>query len=328
MKFRNRLISASLVALLPLFVLLLGFTVVQATLTLNDTSVSSDGALTLKSASSSALTIGDPDQSGVITIASSTQALTLDIGKSTAVMTITIGGGSGGHTINIANGTSSAKTINIGTGTLTQNTINIGSASSTVSLGGNVGTGITDSATAIGFTLNTPSYSTSGSKIVSFQNNTVEKFAIDKDGRVITATVPSVRVTNSGIQSLNDNTLTALNFDTERFDTDGLHSTSTNNTRLTASVAGKYLIFATVTWDTNATGLREIAVKLNDTTYILDDVRSAVNGLNSFNSVAGVYHLAAGDYIELIGWQNSGGSLSSTVNANRSPEFGMVYTGP
>ncbi len=107
-----------------------------ATLTLDSTSLTSDGALTLKSASSSATTLGHADQSGTITIASTTQALTVDIGKSTSALTLSIASGTGGHTVNIATGTSTAKTINIGTGSQTINTITIGNASSSIALSG------------------------------------------------------------------------------------------------------------------------------------------------------------------------------------------------
>ncbi len=43
---------------------------------------------------------------------------------------------------------------------------------------------IANGASAIGFTLNTPSYTTAGAKLISIQNNATEKFAIDKDGNI------------------------------------------------------------------------------------------------------------------------------------------------
>src|SRR3989344_7599396 len=129
--YRYRLL---LILLIPLFIYLLSLGITQATLTIDSTSLTSDADLTLKSASSSLISIGHPDQSGTITIASSTQALTLELGKSTSALTINIGAGTGGHTINIATGTSTAKTVNIATATGTQNTINIGSASSSVAI--------------------------------------------------------------------------------------------------------------------------------------------------------------------------------------------------
>ncbi len=46
-------------------------------------------------------------------------------------------------------------------------------------------TTIPDGASAIGFTLNTPSYTTSGAKLFSLQNNSTEKFYVDKDGNIV-----------------------------------------------------------------------------------------------------------------------------------------------
>ncbi|MDO8335829.1 MAG: carbohydrate binding domain-containing protein [Candidatus Saccharibacteria bacterium] len=43
---------------------------------------------------------------------------------------------------------------------------------------------VVDGASAVGLTVNTPSYTTAGAKLVSFQNNSVEKFSVDKDGNV------------------------------------------------------------------------------------------------------------------------------------------------
>lgn len=185
-----------------------------------------------------------------------------------------------------------------------------------------------NSASAIGFTLNTPSYSTSGAKLLSIQNNTIEKFAIDKDGRIVTATVPQVRVMPTGVQSINDSSLTKLTFDSETFDTDTLHDNATNNTRLTASITGKYQIYATVSFATNTTGIRELAIQHNNSNYILDDIRAPITGFNSFVAVSGVYHLAAGDYIEAVVYQTSTGALNTALNDNRAPVFGMSYIGP
>ncbi|MEX2209410.1 MAG: capsid cement protein [Patescibacteria group bacterium] len=50
--------------------------------------------------------------------------------------------------------------------------------------GDRIFSGIPDSATAIGFTLDTPAYTTGGAKLFSVQNDGTEQFYIDKDGNV------------------------------------------------------------------------------------------------------------------------------------------------
>jgi hypothetical protein len=48
-------------------------------------------------------------------------------------------------------------------------------------------TTIPDGASAVGFTFNTPNYTTAGAKLLSLQNNLAEKFSVDKDGNVSAA---------------------------------------------------------------------------------------------------------------------------------------------
>lgn len=189
---------------------------------------------------------------------------------------------------------------------------------------------IADSASAIGFTLNTASLSTTGAKLISIKNNGSEKFAVDKDGRIATALVPSTRVYNSGVQSLSDGGLVALTFDSERYDTDSLHDTSVGNTKLTASVSGNYYIFANVAFANNsdAPGLREATVRLGGTTYILDTTLARLAGQPTTINISGTYYLSAGQYIECVVWQNSGAPLNTEIRFNATPEFGMTYLGP
>lgn len=196
---------------------------------------------------------------------------------------------------------------------------------------GRIFSSITDSATAVGFTLNTAALSTSGAKLIAVKNNGTEKYAIDKDGRVVTALVPAVHVYNSTDQSIASGSLSAaLAFDTERFDTDSLHAGGAN-TRLTASVAGKYNIYFTGAFEANSTGVREFAMKLtngSDNPFIADSIVNATSSLETISNLNTTYQLAAGDYLEIFCYQNSGSPLNVKALGNRSAEFGMTYLGP
>lgn len=134
----------------------------------------------------------------------------------------------------------------------------------------------------------------------------------------------SIRVSNSGAPSIPNVTETALTFDTERWDTDTIHSTSSNTSRLTAKTAGKYLIFGNVRWTSNGTGIRIILIKLNGTTNIAYVRVAAIVTDAEEMQVVTHYHLAANDYVELYAYQSSGGSLDITVSGEYSPVFGMV----
>jgi hypothetical protein len=136
-----------------------------------------------------------------------------------------------------------------------------------------------------------------------------------------TAGGPGCRVYNSGAITIANNTTTALTFDTERYDTDTMHSTSSNTSRITATTAGKYLIGGCVRFASNSTGARYLFVVLNGTTNIVASSMAADANHYPDLNVSTVYDLAANDYIELAVNQSSGGNLDVSVNGNTSPEF-------
>jgi hypothetical protein len=135
------------------------------------------------------------------------------------------------------------------------------------------------------------------------------------------------RVYHSVDQSIPDITATYLAFDSERYDTDTIHDTTTNNSRLTCQTAGKYIIVFQATFAANATGKRHFWIRLNGTTNIAYNKQ----GLDSDNEimvpVVTIYDLAVGDYVEAGVYQNSGGSLALLTQAQLSPEFMMQRVG-
>jgi hypothetical protein len=73
-------------------------------------------------------------------------------------------------------------------------------------------------------------------------------------------TIPAAAATNSTAQSIPNATSTNLTFDTNAFDSDGLHSTTTHTDRLTAPVAGTYVVSAWSKWGPNSTGTRTMEI--------------------------------------------------------------------
>jgi hypothetical protein len=136
------------------------------------------------------------------------------------------------------------------------------------------------------------------------------------------------RVYRGATQSIADSTWTAISFTAERWDT-GTNSTYPNGfwvntaaTRLTATVSGNYIFTGHISFAADATGIRAVAIRLNGATYIVVDQRpSAGAAANTAISIATSYYLAAGDYAELMVYQNSGGALNVATAANYSPEF-------
>ncbi len=110
----------SVFVLLVIAILVLSFGVVRAALTLDATSVVSDGAVTVRGAAGSAIIVGHAAQTGQISIASSSGALTLDLAIGDGAKTINIGTGTSGNTVNIATGANSAaSTVSILSGAST-----------------------------------------------------------------------------------------------------------------------------------------------------------------------------------------------------------------
>jgi hypothetical protein len=125
----------------------------------------------------------------------------------------------------------------------------------------------------------------------------------------------------SANQTLTNNTLTVVGFGSEAYDMIGggdntitsFHRTDTNTGRFTFDRAGLAKIEAHLVWDVNATGLRKLIFKKNGTTVLDADYRAAITGDNTFNHLTGQFEVVAGDYIEIIGMQTSGGSLDLVV---------------
>jgi hypothetical protein len=117
---------------------------------------------------------------------------------------------------------------------------------------------------------------------------------------------------NSAVQNISNDTLTAITMDSEEFDTDGFHSTSSNTSRMTipAGLGGKYLVvggtyFATADVD----GVRIMRLRKNGA-----DVRGekrSVPSASTSGALIGTWilDLVAGDYVEVFVYQNSGAAM-------------------
>jgi hypothetical protein len=156
---------------------------------------------------------------------------------------------------------------------------------------------------------------TGASKQALASGNFTPEFMLHKIGSGGRGDAVGARAYQAGsAQSISNATLTAVTFDSERFDTDGYHSTSSNTSRFTvpAGMGGKYLLGGVVEFAANATGARSIALRLNGSTYIAFETIQAATagGQETRLSVETVYDLLAGEYVEVYVSQVSGGSLN------------------
>jgi hypothetical protein len=131
-----------------------------------------------------------------------------------------------------------------------------------------------------------------------------------KDNMIFVGSPPQCSVSNV-TQSVPNLTLTALNADTESADNDSMHSTVTNNSRITFNTAGRYLCCATVGFSP-ANGLRQGIFRRDGATYILGGViMMAVTVVaDTVLSFSQTIPFTAGQYIEVMARQDSGAALN------------------
>lgn len=154
--------------------------------------------------------------------------------------------------------------------------------------------------------------------------------AVDRNFRKLQGAVnppmPQARVSNGSDISTTSGVDKVLSFNTERWDNGKVHDTSVAE-RLRAPMAGLYAIGAHVMFTSNATGYRQVVLRLNGTTNIAADTRPAANGQDTNVTVTTQYELAQGDYVEVLARQTSGGALNVRAVGNLSPEFWMTRLG-
>lgn len=135
------------------------------------------------------------------------------------------------------------------------------------------------------------------------------------------------RAYNNANIAVPNNTFTALTFNSERFDTDGMHSTSVNTGRITVTTPGVYTVAAHVNFASNSTGLRTARIRLNGATVLAVHDSPANSTGSASLTVATIYELALNDYLTVEVFQNSGASLDVVAGGNFSPEFSAAWIG-
>ena len=129
-------------------------------------------------------------------------------------------------------------------------------------------------------------------------------------------------------QTITNNTYTALTWDTEDFDTDGFHSTSSNTSRITipSGKGGYYLFTGQVGWDDNTTGTRILKLYKNGTEVPRTGYLEP-NAQFPSMSMTAILSLVATDYVEMYVYQNSGGNRTAYKGTSRYGWFNAQYLG-
>jgi hypothetical protein len=136
------------------------------------------------------------------------------------------------------------------------------------------------------------------------------------------ATMPMARILFP-LTGVLANTLVTLD-GTEVADTANMHSDTTNPSRITAPVAGTYIISASVRWD-NAAGDHLLDIEKNATTFLAGNVAGATASFLPINSVTTVARLAAGDYVTAV---VEASQTADTYTGGEVSNLSMAFTGP
>lgn len=176
----------------------------------------------------------------------------------------------------------------------------------------------------------------------AFSASDVGKIARQTDNNslwMLTATTPTwvlvgfqpdaVRVIRTTNQSITNNTVEAISFDTQTYD-EGLGLWVIGSpTRLTAVIAGIYGFSGVLRFAANSTGERAILVRLNGATLVASGGEGNPSATNDSRcDVAGTINLTATDYLELCAYQNSGGALIAQAQASYANWFEMHLIRP
>lgn len=146
-----------------------------------------------------------------------------------------------------------------------------------------------------------------------------------RDNLTAVAQPPSCRLYHTANQTITHDTYTALVFDSERWDSHGMHSTASNTSRIVVSEPGLYMFGGHVSWDYTTTNGRLLALRMNGFGGIeLARCANSTNGGYNSQTICCTAYCYAGDYVELVVYQNAGANRVISAVAKYSPEFWCV----
>jgi hypothetical protein len=162
----------------------------------------------------------------------------------------------------------------------------------------------------------------SGADALEFSTKGIKALGIDSTQFIDSPTQPRAVVwANNTAQSIVNNTATGVQWNTEDTDVGALHDTGSNTSRFTIPTGGDglYLVFGAARFAAAAVGFREVFWQKNGTTDLSGPTRLAAESANEkVIGTSQLVTLVAGDYVELMALQDSGGALTINGSATRN----------
>ena len=183
-----------------------------------------------------------------------------------------------------------------------------------------------------GITLQTPSagsVNTDQLATNSISTVKIQDDAVTKD-KLLAHNYPAFYAHLSSSQSVSDNVITKVQANTELLDTDNCYDNSTNY-RFTPNVAGKYLVFAAVSGESNTTdSVNSVTCNIskNNVTFTNPNLASS-GGRTRFiqTSMVVVDMNGSSDYVELFGTVNINSGTAEFNAGTKQTYFGAYRIG-
>jgi hypothetical protein len=140
--------------------------------------------------------------------------------------------------------------------------------------------------------------------------------------------VPCARVVRSTAQLIAPATFTPVAFESETWDTDDLHGSAVDDSRLTARTAGLYVITASLEWEASPVGWRTASLRLSDEVNAAFDQRLAVRGAATVQAITAQWLMGAGDWVRLVVLQSSGLPLELGGGSHVETSLAMTWLAP
>lgn len=134
---------------------------------------------------------------------------------------------------------------------------------------------------------------------------------------------PMCKATKNATQSIPNTTATVITFATEDYDTDGMHDTSLNTSRITINTAGVYIVEGFILSAASSGSVYGYIYKngaaLPSNTGIKGLVRDSATA--AIDQVTVPLSLAVGDYVELAFYHASGSAINVTADCWLAAHF-------